>query len=120
MDYFKITLQLIVALNLLNVWLVQSTKATRWRGGDAKTLAQEFVVYGLPKWMFFTVGFLKVGFSVALIIAIWFPVLLNIASVGLSILLLGSIAMHIKIKDPIVKSFPALFFLILNAFIIFS
>ena len=120
MDYFKIILQLIVALSLLNVWLVQGNKPTRWRGGNAKTLAEEFIVYGLPKWMFFVVGFLKVGLSVLLILAIWLPNLLKIASVGLAILLLGSIIMHLKVKDPMLKSYPAILFLALCLVIAFG
>ena len=120
MDYLKITLQAIVALSLLNVWLIQSAKTTRWRGGNAKTLAEEFVTYGLPKWMFFLVGMLKVGLSIALVLAIWFPLLLQPSSIGLAILLLGSIIMHLKIKDPIIKSYPALLFLVLCVVIAFS
>lgn len=120
MDYFKITLQIIVSISMLNVWLIQGNKPTRWRGGNAKTLAEEFIVYGLPKWIFFVVGFLKVGLSVFLVIGIWFPDLLKIGSIGLAILLLGSIIMHLKIKDPIVKSYPALLFLALCLVIAFS
>jgi len=120
MDYFKIGLQLIVAVSILNVWLIQNGKATRWRGSNAKSLAEEFIVYGLPKWIYITVGCLKVGLSVALILAIWFPALLKPASIGLAVLLLVSIAMHVKIKDPIIKSYPALLFLVLNIVIAFS
>ena len=35
MDYLIILLQVIVGLSILNVWLLQREKATRWRGGDA-------------------------------------------------------------------------------------
>jgi len=120
MDYFKITLQLIVALSLFNVWLVQRNKATRWRGGNAKTLLEEFEVYGLPKWMCYLVGILKVGLAIGLIAAIWIPELLQPSALGLAVLLFGSIVMHFKIKDPLIKSFPAALFLTLCIVIAFS
>ncbi len=120
MDYFKIVLQLIVALSLFNVWLIQNNKATRWRGGNAKTILEEFEVYGLPKWMCYLVGTLKVGLAIGLIAAIWFPVILQPVALGLSVLLFGSIVMHFKIKDPLIKSFPAALFLILCLTIAFS
>jgi len=120
MDNIKIILQLIVALSLLNVWLIQNNKATRWRGGNAKTIIEEFEVYGLPKWMCYFVGILKVTLSIGLIVAIWVPELLQPCAIGLSILLLGSITMHFKIKDPIIKSFPAALFLTLCLIITFG
>jgi len=47
MEEVKIALKIIVGLSLLNVWLLQYNKPSRWRGGDAKTMMQEFDVYGL-------------------------------------------------------------------------
>lgn len=111
MEYFIIALKLIVAISLLNVWLLQSKKPTRWRGGDAKTILEEFAVYGLPAWMCYVVGFLKVTLSIGLIMSIWFPVYGDYLALGLSVLLLGSIIMHLKISDPLMKSFPAALFL---------
>lgn len=120
MDYFKIALQLIVAFSLFNVWLLQNKKATRWRGGNAKTILEEFEVYGLPKWMCYLVGALKVGLAIGLIVAIWVPYLLQPVALGLSVLLFGSIFMHFKIKDPLIKSFPAALFLTLCLVIAFG
>jgi len=60
MNYFIIALQCIVAISILNVWLVQNKKTTQWRGGKAKTLIEEFKVYGLPVWSCYAIGTLKV------------------------------------------------------------
>ena len=111
MNYLIITLQVIVGLSILNVWLVQSKKATRWRGGDAKTIFEEFKVYGLPVWSVYVVGTLKVILAILLIAGIWFPELKFPAAAGLAILLAGSVTMHFKIGDPLIKSFPAGLFL---------
>ena len=119
MEYFKIALQLIVGLSLLNVWLIQNKKPTRWRGGNATTIVEEFQVYGLPIWMCYVVGFLKVGLALVLLAGIFYPFLVQPAAIGLAVLLLGSIIMHLKIKDPLMKSFPALLFLILCLILIY-
>ena len=111
MNYVIIALQVIVGISILNVWLVQNKKPTRWRGGDAKTILEEFQVYGLPKWMCYLVGTLKVVLAIALIADIWYSILKQPAAIGLAALLLGSVAMHVKINDPLIKSFPALLFL---------
>lgn len=120
MNYLIIIFQIIVALSILNVWLIQNKKPTRWRGGNATTIIEEFEVYGLSKQMCYIIGFLKITFAILLLVAIWFPVVKQLAALGLAALLLGSIAMHIKIKDPLLKSFPAALFLVLCLIIAFA
>ena len=117
--YISIVIKLIVGLSILNVWLVQPKKATKWRGGNAKTLMEEFEVYNLSRSFCYFVGFLKVGLSLMLIASIYFENLTLIGSLGLAVLLLGSIVMHVKVKDELLKSFPALLFLMLNLAIAF-
>lgn len=119
MDYITIALQVIVALSILNVWLLQYNKPTQWRGGNATNILEEFKVYGLPVWMCYAVGFLKVTLALALFLAIWYPNLQQLAALGLATLLLGSITMHFKIKDPLKKSFPAFLFLCMCLYIAF-
>ena len=113
MTILIIILKLIVSVSLLNVWLLQFNKSTKWRGGDASSMLQEFKAYGLSKNSCYLIGFLKITLSVLLIISIWVPFLENISALGLAFLLTGSILMHFKIKDPLYKSFPAALFLIL-------
>jgi hypothetical protein len=120
MNYLIIALQIIVGISILNVWLIQYNKATKWRGGNAKTLLEEFRVYGLSKQMRYIVGFFKVTLAVLLICAIWFPVLKQPAALGLAVLLSGSVVMHFKINDPLIKSFPAALFLMLCLVIAFA
>lgn len=113
-DYISIALKIIVSLSILNVWLIQPKKPTKWRGGNAKTILEEFEVYGLPKSLCYIVGFLKVSLALLLLASIKFEYLTLIGSLGLSILLLGSIIMHLKVKDEIYKSLPAFLFIIMN------
>ena len=119
MDYISLALQCIVSISILNVWLLRKNSATQWRGGDATTIIEEFKVYGLPTWLCYVVGALKVLFAIGLLLAIIYPELKQASALGLAMLLMGSIIMHIKIKDPIKKSFPALFFLVMCLYLAF-
>lgn len=119
MEYFIIALKLIVAASILNVWLVQNKKATKWRGGNATTIIEEFHAYGLPTWMCYVVGAFKVILAIGLITSIWYPGIEQYCALGLAVLLSGSIAMHFKINDPLYKSFPAALFLVMSLLIAF-
>lgn len=100
-------LQIIIALGLLNVWLLRFNKTTAYRGGEAKNLLEEFAVYGFPSWFCYLVGALKVGSAIALLLGFIYPQLITPAAGLISILMLCAIAMHMKVKDPIKKALPA-------------
>lgn len=107
MDWFKIAVQIIIAIGIYNVWLVRFGKATEWRGGSATDMKSEFEAYGIPYWMMLVVGFFKVTLATLLLVGIWVPLLVGPAAVGMTSLMTGAIGMHIKVKDPILKSLPA-------------
>lgn len=113
MEYVVLAFKVVVALSLLNVWLIQYKKPTKYRPEGAQNIVEEFKCYGLPEWFCYVIGFLKVSLALVLIASIWFTQLENPAALALAALLLGSIVMHLKIKDPLYKSFPAFLFLLL-------
>jgi len=104
-------LQIIVALGLLNVWLLRFNQSTAYRGGGARSMPEEFAAYGLPGWMIYAVGALKVGGALCLVTGIWFPSLVFPAALVIGVLMVGALAMHFRIGDPVKKSVPALFML---------
>ncbi len=108
-------LQVVVALGLLNVWLVRAGSATSYRGGDARSLKEEFAAYGLPDFFFYLVGALKIGSAVMLIAGIWNESLVMPAAAIVAILMVGALVMHVKVKDPAVKSLPAFLMLVMSA-----
>jgi hypothetical protein len=108
MHYILIFLQLTVALGILNVWLLRSGKATPYRGGDAKTLREEFSAYGLPSWFMGVVGVIKVGLALSLLAALWVHSVSQPAAIGLGSLMLGAFVMHLKVKDPLNKALPSI------------
>ena len=113
MQTFVTIIQLVIALGILNVWLVRYKKQTGWRGGDARNMKEEFQVYSLPVWFMGVVGFLKIVFAMLLILGVWLPSVTKPAAIGMAILMLGAVAMHIKVKDALKKSLPALSVLLL-------
>jgi hypothetical protein len=118
MEWFKIAIQVIIAASIFNVWILRFGKPTSWRGGAAKSMKEEFEAYGLPGWLMKLIGFLKLTLAALLIAGIFVSVLLKPAAIGMAVLMLGAIAMHIKIKDPLIKSFPAFSFLVLSLILV--
>ena len=113
MNTLTILINLVVALTLINVWTIRFNKATIYRGGNASSMKEEFALYGLPGWFMYIIGALKIILSISLIMGIWMPELNIYSYVSLSVLMIGAIAMHLKAKDPIIKSVPAFFVLTL-------
>jgi hypothetical protein len=105
-------LQVLIAFGLINVWLVRFKKATKYRGGGAQNMKEEFSAYGLPAWFVYVVGFLKMSIALVMLFVLFMPYYMT--SIGLSalgvlvILMLGAITMHIKIKDSLTKTLPAI------------
>jgi hypothetical protein len=113
MNTFQIVLQIIVALGLLNVWILRCGKKTPYRGRGAESISAEFEAYGLPVWFMWMTGALKIGVAAALLVGIWIPALVQPAALVLIVLMLGAFAMHLKVKDPFKAAVPALAMLIM-------
>ena len=113
MGTVMVILQIVAALGLLNVWLLRFNRRTGYRGGDAGSMVEEFAAYGLPAWFAYVIGALKVGSALALIAGIWRPAVVLPAAALISILMLGALAMHARIGDPLKKFLPALGMLVL-------
>ncbi len=106
--YIVYALQIIIAIGLINVWLVRFHKPTKYRGGGAGNMVDEFAVYGLPKWFMYLVGAGKIIIAVLMIIGFWVPMVIYPASLLLAVLMVGAILMHIKVKDSFIKAVPAI------------
>ncbi len=107
MHTILIICQIAAALGLLNVWLLRFNRATPYRGGNAQSMRDEFVAYGLPTWFAYVIGVLKVGAALALIAGLWYPAFVRPAALLVSVLMLGALSMHFKIRDPLGKYAPA-------------
>ena len=106
-DTIGLILQAIVGLGLLNVWLLRRQSATAYRGGEAKNLKDEFATYGLPAPMFYIVGGLKIICGALLLVGFAYPPVVLPAAAVIAVLMMGAVAMHLKVGDPVSKYVPA-------------
>ncbi len=118
MEWIKWGVQLIIAIGIYNVWIIRFAKPTKWRGGTATDMKSEFEVYGVPVWFMMVIGFLKVTLATILIAGIYFPDVVGPAAIGMTALMSGAIGMHIKVKDPLMKSLPAFTVFSLSLFLV--
>lgn len=112
--------QLIIAFGIYNVWLLRTNKSTAWRGGDAKTMEEEFKVYGLSPTFMKIVGACKLFFATCLIIGIWYPKFASIAALVMASLMLAAVLMHARVRDPVRKALPAASLLLLSLVVLFT
>ncbi|HMS48382.1 DoxX family protein [Candidatus Neomicrothrix sp.] len=96
------------ALWILNVWFNRFNKDTGYRGGNATNMREEFEEYGLPEPVMYAVGATKVSLATMMLIGLVKPKLARPASAGLATLMVGAIGMHMKVKDPLKRSIPAI------------
>jgi len=111
--------QIIIALGIVNVWIVRFNKSTAYRGGNADSMKEEFEAYGLSETTMKLVGFLKLTLAALLIIGIWYPIVVIPAAAGMAGLMIGALLMHIKVGDPAIRSVPALLMLVMSGFVVF-
>ncbi len=119
MEYLEIIIKLIISLSVLNVWLLRADKPSQWRGANAASLKDEFEAYGLSAGVMKVVGFVKIVLALMILASIFYPPIEEIGAIGMAIMMLGAIAMHIKIKDELKRSLPAFIFLSLSVIILF-
>ena len=120
MELATTLMQVVIALALVNVWILRFGKPTAWRGGDATNMREEFAVYGLPGWFMVGVGFVKLLCAALLIAGIWIPTLVQPAALVIAALMLGAIAMHLRVRDPLLRSMPALCLLVMALIVVFA
>jgi len=114
MSEIIVVCQLIIALGIFNVWLVRANRATNYRGGSARTMEEEFHVYGLSTTCMKIVRVCKLLSAALLIAGIWNPLLARSGAISMAALMFAAVLMHAKVGDPIRKSVPAASLLLLS------
>ena len=113
MEYAKPIIQLILALVIYNVWIINYTIGSKYRGGKSNNMSEEVEAYGFKSWCMKIIGFSKLTLATSLIACYWFPYLVDPSAFLIGTLMVGALFAHLKINDPFVKSIPALIMLIL-------
>ena len=97
-------LKIAALVSILFVWVVRYNN-----------IQKEFEQFNLPKWLRDIVGILKISFAVMLHSDISTIVL--IGSGGISLLMIGAIFTHFRVKNKLHKMFPALTLFSINMII---
>ena len=84
----------------------------------SKKMQEEFLRFDLESYIKL-VGILELLGGVGLIIGLKFILILQFSSLGLGILMFLGLLTRIKVKDSFLISFPSLFFMIINFYILY-
>ena len=106
MNNLTISLQAFVAASVLFVWVVRYANTV-----------EEFKQYGLPDWLRDFVGILKMTFSLMLLIGIERGLFAVMGGIGIAILMAAAFVVHLRVKNPLLKTLPCLTLLLLSAVI---
>ena len=118
METIATLVQLTIATVIFFVWTVRFNRDTNYRGGEAKSMREEFKVYGLPEWALPLVGSTKIALAVTLVAGIWIPLPVKTAALFMAALMAGAVIMHLRIRtDHISKAVPAMGMLAMSLFV---
>ena len=120
MELINAIIKLIIICGIFNVWLIRFNNPTPYRGSKAKTLHEEFKIYGYPTWFFYIIGCLKISFALCLAAGFWHQQFVTVGALGLSLLMAGAIISHIKVNDTLQKYIPASIMLLMSLFVLIS
>ncbi len=120
MRSLAIICQLVIALGIVNVWVLRPTKPTRWRPEGARSMAEEFRRYGFPDWLRKLIGAAKLVLAALLVLGIWYPTVATGAGIAMAVLMAGAVGAHLRVRDPLVKSLPSFTLLLLSLFIAYA
>lgn len=81
-------------------------------------MKEEFKRFNLEKVGALT-AILELLGAIGLIVGYWGPVILLISSAGLSLLMLLGVITRMKVKDSLLVTIPALFYMLVNAYIFY-
>tara|TARA_S200000501_G_scaffold155619_1_gene146829 strand:- start:21627 stop:21947 length:321 start_codon:yes stop_codon:yes gene_type:complete len=87
--------KVLLSVSLFYVWVVRY-----------ENIKKEFIQYKLPNWLRDLVGILKLSFSLMILSSdrnlVW------MGSMGIIILMIGALATHVRVKNPLSKMIPAI------------
>tara|TARA_A100001015_G_C14470455_1_gene511543 strand:+ start:106 stop:489 length:384 start_codon:yes stop_codon:yes gene_type:complete len=110
-----------IAIAIIYAWTYSYNKPSKFRGGDAQNMVEEFAVYGFPAWVVTLVRVVKLSLAVSLLLGYAFPVLVKPTALALTFIMLVAVLMHLKIRrDSLFKAIPAYLLLSFSIFLVFD
>ncbi len=108
-----------VALVLISVWTWRLNRPTWFRGKRAKTMEEEFKVYGLSKKTMYIIGFLKILISICFLCGHWVPFMIRPAAMVLAPIMFMAVLYHLKVENnKYLKVAPAYLMLLFATYLI--
>ena len=115
---FAILLQVIIAAGIFNVWVLRRGRPTNYRPDGASNISEEFARYGFSDAFRRTIGTTKLALAALLLLGTAYAPLAVGAASGMAILMFGAVAAHVKVRDPMIKSIPALLMLLMSTAVV--
>ena len=118
MPTLAVLAQIVIALGILNVWIVRRNRPTAYRPEGARSIREEFDRYGLPEWAPAVVGSTKLILATLLLVGVVYAEIAVPAAVGMASLMAGAVLAHVRVRDPWTKAMPALAMLVLSIVVV--
>ena len=110
-----------ISIGIIYAWTFGFNRPSRFRGGNARNMKEEFAFYGFPDWVLPITRVVKISLAVCLLFGYFFPVLVKPVAFVLAPIMLIAVMAHLKdFRDPLVKTLPAYFILSFTIFLIFD
>ena len=117
MKYLRQILMLFVSMVVLKaqikiyVWLLMFQKKAIYSHSNETNIIEEFIVYGLDRYLLYFIGALKIIAAIGLLIGLFYKKFIIPSSLVIAFLMLGTVIMHLKVSDQIHKFIPAILML---------
>lgn len=105
---FPIIALIVVPLAIWSVWIFRY-----------KVIVSDFEQFGLNSTVRNLVGVVKLGLTAMMFAGIWYPSLVLIPTIIISLMMLVALVFHFRVNNPFRKYIPALFIFILCLYIVF-
>ena len=97
-----------IIIGIFYAWTIGYRKESKFRPGKARNMKEEFIVYGLPFWLMYATGTIKIISSILLILGFFYPIFIKPVAAVLCLVMGGAVLMHLKIReDKLIKAFPS-------------
>ena len=108
-----------ISLGILYAWTIGFNRPSKFRGGNARNMKEEFAAYGFPAWVMPVTRVVKIRLAVCLLFGYFFPVVVKPVAFALTGIMFVAVMMHLKLhKDPLIKALPAYLILSFSIFLI--
>ena len=97
-----------IIIGIFYAWTIGYRKESKFRPGKARNMKEEFIVYGLPFWLMYATGTIKIISSILLILGFFYPIFIKPVAAVLCLVMGWAVLMHLKIReDKLIKAFPS-------------